>query len=492
MEQIVLLTQSGKEAMKMAGEFLHPILALGYMKEAQAPVSNSHDQRFELLALKWLPRLTRTQAKETTPFEVGEKHWHTSVDALMSGPALVCALRRVGAFVGLAEILKPQTLPDSKPKVDSGKLWRVMSSTPEMAYRQAALFFAEKDFVGDPKCRPALKYLPPPARRSRSKGDEIQTSSAESLFRFMQAGAEVLCTVLLIKPGVWTRNLPRILRKLDLERFRLVGMKHLNLIAEDAKALLSPEDEESLQAQSAYLTSGSSFALCLQRENAVKKLLDLLGPEDAKRARAANPSFWRAQYGVSSVQNGLYGSVSYCVAVRDIRLFFPEGLCGADCLALEEEEIGTLTSDPALRLETGRRRRLVKCERRRPAGFEQPQSLERPHLAALCQTTCLILPTSIGQGARLQLLGELVSKNFLVAGARLTAVDQSQACFITAILNVPESEASSTVWATGTAVRAPSSEYVELLAGWSQAVLSSAKLLLWEVSSHWLGPQQDP
>ncbi|XP_060117009.1 dynein axonemal assembly factor 8-like [Heteronotia binoei] len=416
MEQIVLLTLSGKKAMKTAGEFLHPILSLGYMKEAQAPVSNGHDQRFELLALKWLPCLTRTQTKETTPFEVGDKHWHTSINALMSSPALICALRGIGAFAGLAEILRAQTLPGSKPKPYPDGLWRVMSSTPETAYRQAVLFFTKEDFVGDPKCRSALKYLPPPARHSKPKG------------------AEVLCTVLLIKPGVRTRSLPRILRKLDLERFRLVGMKHLNLNAEDAKALLSSEDEESLLAQLASLTSGSSFVLCLQRENAVKKLLDLLGPKDTKQAQAAKPISWRAQYGLSSVRNGLYSSLSYCVAVRDIQLFFPEGLCGADCSALEEKEIDILTSDPTLSLETSAQRRLVKHEK----------SLERPHLAALCQSICLILPTSLGQGASLQLLEELVNKNFLVTGARLTTLKLSQARFITAILRVTESEASST------------------------------------------------
>nr|XP_056722552.1 dynein axonemal assembly factor 8 [Euleptes europaea] len=253
MEQIVLLTLSGKEALKTAGEFLHRILALGYTKEAQAPgdsqlrdyaVSGGHDQRFELLALKWLPRLTRTQAKETTPFEVGDQLWHASVNTLASSPALVCALRRIGAFAALAETLEARARPYGKPRTDSGDLQRVMSSTPEMAYRQAVLFFTEEDFVGDPDRRPALRYLPPPARCSRSTGIWTQASSAESLFRFMQAGAEILCTVLLIKPGTWTRSLPRILRKLYLERFCLVGMKHLTLNTEDAKALLSSEDEE--------------------------------------------------------------------------------------------------------------------------------------------------------------------------------------------------------------------------------------------------------
>lgn len=47
--------------------------------------------------------------------------------------------------------------------------------------------------------------------------------------------------------------------------------------------------------------------LCLQRPNAVKKLVDLLGPEDPKLAQALDPFLWRAQYGISTVQNGFYG-----------------------------------------------------------------------------------------------------------------------------------------------------------------------------------------
>lgn len=57
-------------------------------------------------------------------------------------------------------------------------------------------------------------------------------------------GAQILCTVLLLKPGTWTRNLARILRKLDLEKFSLVGMKHIDLTPKDVRALLSSEAKQ--------------------------------------------------------------------------------------------------------------------------------------------------------------------------------------------------------------------------------------------------------
>ncbi|NXR99511.1 NDK5 kinase, partial [Oxylabes madagascariensis] len=165
---------------------------------------------------------------------------------------------------------------------------------------------------------------------------------AESLFSYLQAGAQVLCTVLLIKPGVWSRRLPRILRNLHLEKFSVVGMKHLELEAAAASALLPCEvqqDPAAVEAHCNYLTSGTALVLCLQRPNAVKKLMDLLGPEDPQLAQALDPCLWRAQYGTSTVQNGFYGSRSYPMAVRDVKLFFPEGLCCAQCQTVQEQEV---------------------------------------------------------------------------------------------------------------------------------------------------------
>lgn len=93
---------------------------------------------FELLGLKWLPVLTRLQAQELSPYEVGEQLYHGSLDSLMSAPALVCALRRVGAFASLRKLL-PHNYP--------GDLSVLMSSTPEVAFRQASLFFFDHEMI---------------------------------------------------------------------------------------------------------------------------------------------------------------------------------------------------------------------------------------------------------------------------------------------------------------------------------------------------------
>uniref|UniRef100_A0A671QZW5 Uncharacterized protein n=1 Tax=Sinocyclocheilus anshuiensis TaxID=1608454 RepID=A0A671QZW5_9TELE len=95
--------------------------------------------------------------------------------------------------------------------------------------------------------------------------------------------------------------------------------------------------------------SGPSLALGLLRVNAVKRLLELMGPEDPVEARTIDQTLWRAQYGSDRLHNGIYGqhsdknkqksdqsllticvhsrtgSPSYRKAVEDIKLVFPEG-----------------------------------------------------------------------------------------------------------------------------------------------------------------------
>lgn len=65
----------------------------------------------------------------------------------MSNPVLVCALRRINAFEALANVLKGLTQCGEKLRKSSSLLQAVMALTPEVAFRQAVLFFTEMDFV---------------------------------------------------------------------------------------------------------------------------------------------------------------------------------------------------------------------------------------------------------------------------------------------------------------------------------------------------------
>ncbi|NWH84285.1 NDK5 kinase, partial [Aegithalos caudatus] len=266
----------------------------------------------------------------------------------MSSPVLVCALRGIDAFPALGAALEGWTQGRDSLSTAGSLPQPLMALTPEVAFRQAILFFTEADLVTG-KARFYCLYFPQLWEHRELTQicfsplvDESWRCRAESLFSYLQAGAQVLCTVLLIKPGVWSRRLPRILRDLHLQKFSVVGMKHLELGAAAASALLPCEvqqDPAAVEAHCTYLTSGTALVLCLQRPNAVKKLMDLLGPEDPQLAQALDPRLWRAQYGTSTVQNGFYGSRSYPMAVRDVKLFFPEGLCCAQCQTVQEQEV---------------------------------------------------------------------------------------------------------------------------------------------------------
>ncbi|NWS98631.1 NDK5 kinase, partial [Mionectes macconnelli] len=261
----------------------------------------------------------------------------------MSNPVLVCVFRGINAHDTLVGVLEGFTQRREKLTTSGSLPQVVMALTPEVTFRQAVLFFTEADFVtGKTLTLQEHTYHSLQCLCFSLSVGESWRCRAESLFAYLHTGAQVLCTVLLIKPGVWSQNLAGILRNLDLEKFTLVGMKHTDLEPAVALGLLPSEvkqDPAALETHCTYLTSGTALVLCLQRPNAVKKLLDLLGPEDPKLAQALDPCLWRAQYGTSTVHNGFYGSKSYQMAVRDMKLFFPEGLCCAKCQTLEEEEV---------------------------------------------------------------------------------------------------------------------------------------------------------
>lgn len=55
------------------------------------------------------------------------------------------------------------------------------------------------------------------------------------------------------------------------------------------------------------MTSSPVVSLCLQRENAVGRLLEVLGPSDARVAKKQSQFFLRGSFGEDSVQNAFYG-----------------------------------------------------------------------------------------------------------------------------------------------------------------------------------------
>ncbi|XP_078095950.1 dynein axonemal assembly factor 8 [Mustelus asterias] len=454
LEQVVVLTLTGPTAMKSAGNYLRDLLRPLSNKSRNVLGEDLIDGGFELLGLKWLPHLSRSQAKELTPFEVGDRPWQASIDCLVSSPALMCVLRRVNAFKILAAILSASKPRASLFKENHSNLEKMMSPTPELAFRQAALFFTDRELMSDPEARPLLKYLSPCLRSGNTKLDkETQTVNTESIFSYMLLGAQPLLTVLVIKPSAWPQHHLKILRKLDREHFCVVGMKLISLNAEEA-SLLTPhsiqQDPQLVKCSIDSLTSGASIILCVQRDNAVKKLLDLLGPEDPGEARGLNQFLWRGHCGTDIVHNGLYGSSSFVTAIRDVKTFFPEGLCCEGSQMMQEEQIDNNRKDWLISPEFPKKRKLVRSltlthlDSGAPTWQQQQQDLLMPR--PLCQTMCLLLPSPLIRRCHnapyIEVLDQLESCGYQLMGARMSVLDQSQAQHVAELITVDNTSAT--------------------------------------------------
>lgn len=409
-EQVVVLTLSGTDMSQGLG-ILHRVLS-------GDPGGSAEQDGFELLALKWLPTLSQQQAREVSPFEVGDTLWQSSLVSLAAAPALVCALRRVDAHATLRRLF-----PNDHP----GSLNVLISSTPELAYRQALLFFFEGEIIPDNSVRQLLKFLPPPCINTPG-------SKSVSLFNSMIKGPQLLVTLCLFKPGVWNHALGRILRRVQQNGFTMVGLCVVVLDTNTAMSLLpANKDPCDVDAQVNYLCSGPSLALCLQRENAVKNLLDLLGPEDQIQARAQDQFLWRACYGRDHPHSGIYGSASYQRAVEDVKRMFPEGLCCTETDTMRQEQIPCLHSDPMaceIREQSHTLASMTKEKASLPLLMASGQNGGSLVRSALCQTTCLLMPSNVlrlGQvPLHLDLLEQLLKAGCHLVAGRMSILDEAQ------------------------------------------------------------------
>jgi UMP-CMP kinase len=73
----------------------------------------------------------------------------------------------------------------------------------------------------------------------------------------------------------------------------------------------------------AFMSSGSTVALVLRREDAVAHLRGAVGPTDPEEARLEVPDSIRAAFGTSVQRNAVHASDSPASAAREIAFFFP-------------------------------------------------------------------------------------------------------------------------------------------------------------------------
>ncbi|XP_060883220.1 dynein axonemal assembly factor 8 [Labrus mixtus] len=389
-EQVVMLSLCGKD-MSKGLSLLHRVLT-------------ARPKGFKLLSLKFLPVLTQHQAKELTPYEVGERLCVDSVNFLMSSPVLVCALSRVEAFSSLKK-----RLPHDYP----GNLSVLMSATPEVASRQASVFFLEHEMTPDQSKQSQLNVSP-------------QICSTKDPQRQL--------TVCLFKPRSWYHLVSAAVHILHLSGLRVVGLRVFTLEKSTAACILPAEsDTADLEAQVEYLCSGSSLALCLEGEDAVRRLLDVIGHMDS--------SHWMMCSAIAHSYNPIYGSGSYQKAVEDVKKLFPGGLCCAESSTMTQEKIFSLCSDSVASVEREQTSTLAPVAREHlPLSLESGPNKGSLVHRAYWQTTCLLVPFDAPplshESSQLELLGLLLRSGCYLVAGRMSVLDNKQRKHITETLQV--------------------------------------------------------
>ncbi|KAK3107616.1 hypothetical protein FSP39_018349 [Pinctada imbricata] len=432
-EQVVVLLMLGHDILKSSGLFVGKLLnAVPYGKTAPVLLLK---EGFELLGIKWVATLTKSQAKEVNPYELGDKLWKDAIHTLTTEPALVLALRSVDGFRKLQSII-----PSIDTSKKSGHIDYIMSSNAEEAYAFTRAFFTDRELFSDPKARTLSAYMPSdnvnvdPSGKQSSHKEDI---SRDSIFHFMLRGPRPITTLLVIKPRALKKHLPKLLRKISQEGFKVVGLKLQVLDQAEARKLVPAEargDEALVKQHVDYLVSGPSLSLVLCRENAVRKLLDLLGPQDPLSARRQNQFLWRGTFGVDSVVNGLHGSIDYVSSIEEQKSFFPCGLCckPTDDLIVEKIESPAVDSQIDTGFHDNRSVNLHQLT-------DNQQEVLEHHL--LMQTTCVILKPPLvtvqdkGQYPYVELIEGMLKQGFEITGARMVWLTQEQAQVYLHIVN---------------------------------------------------------
>ncbi|XP_032225718.2 dynein axonemal assembly factor 8 [Nematostella vectensis] len=461
LEQVCVVTLLRDKVTQDAHDILRYLLQHSHPEHNTAEVYCG----LELLGIKLITSMSLHQAKEFSPYEIGDKLWQSSLKPLTSGPALICALRGINAFSRLRAFIhsyvgcSPKKKPIRSSEESCPDLF--MSPTPEIAYRQLTAIFYEQELHADHAARVNLHLLPPPRRHggvakgetpdaSRQRGkkwtrpvnrggsDQVETLSPNDVHitSSLLAGPCPIVTLCVVKPDAVPRHVGKVLRRLVREGFRIVQARMMCLSNTEA-ALIACRDadfrREDKDSHVSHLTSGPVLALSLLRENAVGKLLEVVGPSCPQVAHKESQFYLRGSYGTDRIRNAIYASPSYSASVRDHMLLFHDGLCCSPTIDLIAEEIPCLTRDSIFDPDTKRSLAAVPVNSMPSSDSDNPLHLP----ASLLEINCVLLhpsllfsPPSSG-GSRNQpgypdVVDGLLATGLQPVGMRMLRLDETQ------------------------------------------------------------------
>jgi nucleoside-diphosphate kinase len=128
-------------------------------------------------------------------------------------------------------------------------------------------------------------------------------------------------TFSIIKPdAVASGNAGKILAHLQSEGFRIVGLRMLKMSLEEAEGFYAVHREMPFFTSLVkFMTEGPVMVMALEREDAVKKLREVMGTTNP--ANAAEGTI-RKLYAASIERNAIHGSDAPETAEVELRYFF--------------------------------------------------------------------------------------------------------------------------------------------------------------------------
>ncbi|GMI86049.1 hypothetical protein like AT1G17410 [Hibiscus trionum] len=148
------------------------------------------------------------------------------------------------------------------------------------------------------------------------------------VFRFCSSNGsgEKERTLGMIKPDGISGNYTDRIKQVILESgFEISKEMVIQLDEENAAEFYAEHSSRSFFTNLIrYMTSGPVLVMVLEKEDAVARWRDLIGPTDAGKAKISHPHSIRAMCGVDLEKNCVHGSDSHQSAKREIAFFFKE------------------------------------------------------------------------------------------------------------------------------------------------------------------------
>lgn len=128
-------------------------------------------------------------------------------------------------------------------------------------------------------------------------------------------------TLAIVKPdAVAAAHTGTVVSRIEKEGFRIVALRMARLSKEEAEGFYHVHKERPFFPDLVrFMTSGPVVLMCLERDGAIAKWRDVMGPTDAAKAPEGT---LRKQVGTNIERNGTHGSDATETAAFEVGYFF--------------------------------------------------------------------------------------------------------------------------------------------------------------------------